>query len=353
MESGENPEQSRCGIRIRIPIKANRCKTVKAGTRHESGSPNTSSASLVLAPFSEMRRAKGLSAKKGDRDQRRFSDARVFSPLGHKTTTKRTMKKSTRSITLAILGATIAFACPASFAATVTFETVSLGGSAGPAGVWKGDNGAADLTLEGATFHNNNFTDPYSYWSGFAFSNHTDTTTAGYGNEFSAYPGSGADGSATYAIGYYSSYDLTSTQIDLGVPTNLAGLGVSVANTTLTALALQNGLFGARAFVAGDWLTLTITGYNGLSETGSIDIYLADFRNGNSDILSDWAFVDLTDLQTADRITFTMDSSDSGAFGVNTPTYFALDNFLAVPEPSALLLGFASLTIFARRKRVN
>ena len=40
------------------------------------------------------------------------------------------------------------------------------------------------------------------YFSGFAISNVTDNTTPGYMNQYSAYPGSGADSSGTYAVAY-------------------------------------------------------------------------------------------------------------------------------------------------------
>jgi hypothetical protein len=46
-----------------------------------------------------------------------------------------------------------------------------------------------------------------------------------------------------------------------------------------------------------------------------------------------------------------MDSSDVGAFGVNTPTYVALDNLVAVPEPAALGVIGIGLLIGLRRTR--
>jgi len=65
--------------------------------------------------------------------------------------------------------------------------------------------------------------------------------------------------------------------------------------------------------------------------------------------------VDLTALgSNVAKLAFTVSSSDSSAFGVNTPTYFAVDNVVVAPEPTAGLLsgvGLALLAATRRRKR--
>ena len=121
---------------------------------------------------------------------------------------------------------------------------------------------------------------------------------------------------------------------------------MSIANTTYAALSMLIGDGFSDAFTTGDYMKLTATGYNGTTVTGSTDFYLADFTHGNSSVLSGWSFVDLSALGTADTIKFVVSSSDEFK-----PTYFALDNFLAVPEPSALLISCMSLALLARRRR--
>ena len=89
-------------------------------------------------------------------------------------------------------------------AATVTFETVNVS----PDGYWNGSDLSGTLSpisdfgestynqnrqIEGSGFQNS-FTDwggGSSSWSGFAISNHTDTTTPGFANQYSACAGSG------------------------------------------------------------------------------------------------------------------------------------------------------------------
>lgn len=266
-----------------------------------------------------------------------------------------------------IMGLSVQSAC----AAVATFETISLSpeshwdgsdmsGTQGPEGMFGGIPYTQYRQIAGSGFLNT-YTDwgGSGSWSGFAISNHTDATTPGFGNQYSAYTGGGAGGSANYAVGYYSTYEDT-TNVKLGALTNLSGLGASITNTTWAALDMLNGSSVGKKFggVSGDdadWFKLTITGYVGGVSTGSfIDFYLADFRfadNASDYILDEWAYVDFSSLGSADELRFSMSSSDNGAFGMNTPSYFAMDNFLAVPEPSSLLMGLAGMGLFLRRKR--
>ena len=239
-------------------------------------------------------------------------------------------------------------------AAVVTFESVTL-----PAAGYQNGSGLSDnFSIGGAAFHNN-YTASFDSWSGFSFSNGTDTTTAGFLNQYSAVTGSGAGGSAQYAVGYYSSFE-TSTNVTLGSLTSMAGLGASITNTTYAALSMANGdgyakEFGGASGSDADWLLLTIQGYAGGALTGTVDFYLADYRSATSAsdyIVNDWRFVDFSALGTVDEIRFSMSSSDNDPiYGMKTPSYFALDNFLAVPEPSSLLALLSGLGLLARRKR--
>jgi hypothetical protein len=238
-------------------------------------------------------------------------------------------------------------------AAVVTFETVPLS----PSGYWNGSGGGGPLVLEGATF-NNNYNSEFDYWSGFAVSNQTDTTTPGYLNQYSAFTGGGV-ASAKYAVGYYSTYETATTNITFASLTNLAGKGSMITNTTYAALAMRDGSgakkFGGTSGNDADWFLLTIQGYTAGTATGTpVNFYLADFRfadNSQDYIVDDWRYVDFSPLGSVDEIRFSMTSTDENAFGILTPSYFAMDNFLAVPEPSSFLLALSGLTLLARRKR--
>ena len=253
------------------------------------------------------------------------------------------------------IAAAVALTFGPATAAVVTFETVPLS----PSSYYNGSDGSGGVVLDGARF-NNNYNPTYGSWSGFAVSNLTDTATPGYSNQYSAYSGGGA-ASANYAVGYYSTYETATTNVSFGALTDLAGKGGYFTNTTYTALDMLNGGdFGSKKFggVSGndaDWLLLTVQGYTAGLATGiPVNFYLADFRfadNSQDYIVNDWRYLDLSPLGNVDELRFSMTSSDTDVNGTLTPTYFAMDNFLAVPEPSSLLITLSGLGLLARRRR--
>jgi len=195
----------------------------------------------------------------------------------------------------------------------------------------------------------------YDFWAGGALSNITDNTTPGFANQYSAYPGGGAhaDGSVdrggSYGIVFLSGGSSEEViQLDNGIR---APQGVYISNTTYAALAMENGEAPSRAFAQGDYFQLVITGLDPEGKVvGQQSIFLADFRSSNAEehyILDDWAWVPLDSLSMGEEagvaaLSFQLYSSDVGDFGINTPTYFALDQLTAtataligaLPDPS-------------------
>lgn len=248
----------------------------------------------------------------------------------------------------AALAAAITASLPA--ATVITYEDAPLGGS--------GVLNNTPYTAAGVT-HANGYSETYGpYWEGFAITNHTDTTSLSYANQYSAISGSGAGGSAQYAVGYVSEYPyLTTTRLNFPGATSMAGMGASFNNTTYAALTMTSGYFGAKKFGGADgsdpdFLRLTLTGYLSSVATGAVDFYLADYRGatGTDYIVKTWTAVDFSPLGTVDEIRFTMASSDNNAFGMLTPSYFAMDN-LTVPEPSTLTLAATAGLLALRRRR--
>lgn len=243
-------------------------------------------------------------------------------------------------------------------ATSITFEEVNLG--------TQGYINNIPYSTDGATLSNNYHPastpgEPWESWSGFAISNKTNTATPGFGNQYSSYTGGGAGSSANFAVGYWdAAFNPTGTRINFVTSTNLLGMGADFTNTTYTALDMMNGTSGVSKKFGGvtgndpDYLRLTLTGYLNNLVTGNADIYLADFRFANNTqdyILDTWKYVDFSNLGTVDEIRFTMTSTDNGMFGINTPTYFAIDNL--VPEPSSLALCAVAGGFLLRRRRVG
>jgi hypothetical protein len=220
---------------------------------------------------------------------------------------------------------------------------------------YDGADGAGGFTSNGVHFSNSN---PSGFWSGFAYSQETDTVTPGFGNQFSALPGAGAGGSPTYALGFEFS---TPT---LSFASNQRVAGVAITNTTYTALSMLDGDAFARQFGTSpnpgdppgsypDWLLLSVRGFDAAGDpNGVVDFYLADYRFADDSldyIVDSWEFVDLTPLGAVSSITFELSGSDTGEFGLNTPAYFALDN-LTVPEPGSGALFGLGLAVLVRRR---
>lgn len=201
----------------------------------------------------------------------------------------------------------------------------------------------------GAGF-SNEFNSQYENWSGWSWSNVQDTTTPGYSNQYAAITGGGADSAGqtvpggTYAVGFGSGY--------INLPTGMVAKSVDITNATYAALSMQDGdgfakQFGGASGNDPDFFNVILSGFDGLDGTGNllgeIVVSLADYTfadNSQDYILTDWLNVDLSSLGGAKSIAFSFDSSDTGAYGMNTPAYFAMDNLTvtAVPEPSMLVL---------------
>jgi len=78
--------------------------------------------------------------------------------------------------------------------------------------------------------------------------------------------------------------------------------------------------------------------------------------NGQDYIVDEWTWIDLSGLGSVTNLEFSFTSTDNGAWGMNNPGYFAMDNFngsaldAPVPEPmSIMLLGLGGL-LLRRRK---
>lgn len=103
-----------------------------------------------------------------------------------------------------------------------------------------------------------------------------------------------------------------------------------VTNSTYAVLSMMNGDAYAKKFETGDWFKLVITALdkNGDVTGEKVEYYLADLRTVSSPgILTEWAMVDLTPLGNhVNTVTFSLESSDNGNFGMNTPAYFCFDN---------------------------
>lgn len=267
-------------------------------------------------------------------------------------------------IAIVALGAcSVALSAPA---AVIDFEDLGLApgsvDNGDPGGLQPGQSVNAPIVSGGVSFANAYGIDSfdgydYPYWTGFAASAVSTvvsgTAKGAFSDQYTSYPGGGR-GSSTYAVAYSSAAVVT-----LPVPTAVSGFWI--ANTAYTYLTMANGdeyNFSSPLPAGSGWFAVTATGRLGAGPAGTSSMYLADLRGASPlGIRAGWSWFDLTPLGTVDRIEFSFTGSDTGAFGLNTPAYFAMDDLTvaSVPEPAALAIlaaaGGAAAAALGRRSR--
>jgi len=267
--------------------------------------------------------------------------------------------------------------CPI-LGAVVDFEDV--GETLLPNSYWNGspNNGGSTFDSGGFVFNNWHVWDTQSgweFWSCFAYSNMTDSTTRGYLNQYSAITGSGASGSRTYAVSFVDAWGFSPALPQIVVPEGVSLVSAQVTNTTYAYYSMLEGdqfakKFGGSSGNDPDWFKLTIFGKDLAGQLlGLIEFYLADFRfedNLQDYIVNTWQTIDLTSIGNARILEFSLDSSDVGSWGMNTPAYFALDNLVfqtaggnggeVIPEPASIGIlgtGFATTTVLSVIRRLR
>lgn len=238
-----------------------------------------------------------------------------------------------------------------SMATIATFDDLSFAAGSYENGANLGGSG---FVSSGTNF-NNVYDSTFDSWAGFSYSKVQDGTTSGWGNQYAAKPGSAHSGS-NYAVAFEDTFTPLTPTITAASGQFLTGLYVT--NTSYTYFSMRDGdafgkKFGGATGDDADWFKLTATGYNGSSQLGSADFYLADFRdanNANDYIVSDWRYFDFSSLGAVTSVQFSLSSSDNGTFGMNTPAYFAIDDVNSVPEPATFAaLGLGAFLLRRRR----
>lgn len=205
-----------------------------------------------------------------------------------------------------------------------TFESLQLE----PEAYWKDIEGDGGFQNGNAYFYSSYISD-WDMWSGFIYSNSTNTIDGEYTNDYSAITGKGYMNSANYAV---SNGDGAGIKlINKGTVS-----GFFATNTTYTYLTMKNGgsfmgkKFGGTDGTDPDYFVLTVYGYlGGIKVQDTVNFYLADFRSEDSNqdyIVNTWEWVDLKTLGEIDSLSFGYTTTDFNEYGPLTPSYFAMDN---------------------------
>ena len=173
----------------------------------------------------------------------------------------------------------------------------------------------------------------WGFGEGFTYTNGTDVTTPGYTN-LSAITGKGVKTNAYFTANTGgAAYGGLLAEVSFKDGKAYNAKECYVTNSTYAYQAIKNHNDGngdyaiVKEWTDNDRFTLTITGYNGSEQTGQVEFLLADGKN----VVDSWQQVDLKKLGLVTRITFVLSSTDNGEWGMNTPSYFCLDQ-LTVTE---------------------
>ena len=141
-----------------------------------------------------------------------------------------------------------------------------------------------------------------------------------------------ADPEKPYLVAYYSSWAMEgpSNQVmflDADGNMTFTPVGVYVCNHPWPYYGCAHGDGFGRAFGEGDYFELVAVGVAADGTEKSTSINLIEFVDGELQALNDWTFFDLSSLGEVTSVYFTLNSTDSGAYGMNTAAYFCMDKF--------------------------
>ena len=172
------------------------------------------------------------------------------------------------------------------------------------------------------------YNEEYAYWGGFAQSRVKDADAANglFANQYAVYNEAAASGES-FLIYYYDSYN---EPCDIVVKQQGVSLRDVMLNlTTYTYASITNEAINdfARVFVDGDYLKVVFTGMRGNEATGVVECYVVDYRDGKRATTTEWTTFSLANLgEGYDRVSVTIETTDVGEWGANTPLYIAMDN---------------------------
>ena len=155
------------------------------------------------------------------------------------------------------------------------------------------------------------------YYSAFTVTNETANTSTGFTEPYRSANG-GAYAGENFAVWNMNYYGADTITFDAQVVP-----GFFVNNTAYAVTSMCNGDGFAKKFGDEDWFVLYSIGIkNGVA----VDTVEVDLASGGT-YIAEWTYVDLSTLGEIDGLTFYMKSSDEAYGYMNTPAYFAMDNF--------------------------
>lgn len=183
--------------------------------------------------------------------------------------------------------------------------------------------GYSNGDMEFSFFHNSE----YDYWGGFAHSTLLDADAANgtFANQYAAYNTHAASGNG-FLLYYYDSYN---DPCDILFNKALELRSVKLNLTTYTYASITNEDINAfaRAFTDGDYLKVIFTALDSsfTPTADSTECYIVDYRDGKRFVADKWNSFALG-VGSKHGVRVTIETSDVGEYGPNTPLYVCLDD---------------------------
>ncbi len=175
------------------------------------------------------------------------------------------------------------------------------------------------------------YNEEFGYWGGFALTRKFDTDAANglFENQYAVYNASASEGDGAL-IYYYDSYN-EPCDIVLKDATMLTSVRLNLTTYTYASITDEDINSYARIFADDDYLKVVFTAMSADEALDSVECYVVDYRDGKRFVATNWDIYDLRSLGKGyDAVRVTIETTDVGEYGANTPLYIAIDelNFL-------------------------
>ncbi|MFV0506491.1 MAG: DUF4465 domain-containing protein [Bacteroidales bacterium] len=185
---------------------------------------------------------------------------------------------------------------------------------------------ASEKNQHGGISFQYNYT-PYGdggYSGGITYSNKHDTTTPGHLNKYSVADGN--NGNNVFLLMYDNEQKINFLSEE---PRTVQSAKLCL--NTYAAIAIKEGSQFSEKFTDGDYFCLKVSGVyaDEKQKSDTIRIYLADYRNGKTDILTKWTkYTDFSQLGKVKALQFDFDSTEKSEWGISTPKYVCIDEIV-------------------------
>ena len=180
------------------------------------------------------------------------------------------------------------------------------------------------------------YNEEFDYWGGFAQSKKYDTDLANglFANQYSVYNTKAKSGDI-FLLYYYDSYSEPCDIIFKREGIRLQSIHLNLTTYTYASITDEEINDFARVFGDGDYLKVVFTPLvdaETVEADKAVECYVVDYRDGKREVATDWKRYDLLFDAEYYGVRVTIETTDVGQYGANTPLYIAMDDLFYTVE---------------------